>query len=660
MSSGNERNEAVYEAHVALWHGWQAADDRMRACWPAPELHEAGEVIAAAVLHCLSTTKLRFCLEKTAPGAAMEVARRAIVADAVLRLSSRGKPPDLPGKAGGYVYRVVANLLADQARAQRPSKLARSEGPGGLDGLTQEEQEPALTEEQLREAQEGLRRFLVQFVVAQARVDNQLLQNFDRLWQIQTGRVRLEELVREVAESEREQGAAADIRKVANRFHRGHTDVRAKLLRELVGQLDRLTRTDSAAATSEQRKRVEDYAFWLQLVAGMLRDRSASLRPARLSTASTNPVTQGSMEQHPMEDTTVRANNASAMDNVVAALTRAGAFLDRPYRRAGDPVAIGLGHPKHGTGRGFATAELWEEEDATAMDASAATVNGWLDVADLSGLYSQPFLLTREDGVWRVIPRRQQAGQATIQVVSLTPGAERTVQRAQVSDDGVVIERPSDEPVACIARYQDGGAGLLIWLYGESAMVQLVLPPAEHLSCQPPEVALAAPLVELLEDPLLLDGIGLLHESGPFGRARAAAALLRIVGPSALVAGPGPSDEGWFVASIAQGTDALRRGLVELLETIDPEDEQWVCSATQLLEVREEVEGLLELAGWHALEISQAALRAWDDEARFVYAALPTWTPGPEAEWVLAVRGASGAGAGGERSCWWLDFLWSL
>ncbi|NQW61213.1 MAG: hypothetical protein HQ461_00155 [Deltaproteobacteria bacterium] len=660
MSSANERNEAVHEAHVALWQGWQAADARARAVWPGPELAASREVIAAAVLHCLSTTKLGFRLERSAPGDAAEVARRALIAAAVLRLSSRGKPPEMGSNAVGYLYRVVSNLIADQGRAQRPSKRVSSEGPSGLEEVIHEEQEPAFTEEQLQQAREGLRRFLVQFVVAQARSDNQLVQSFDRLWQIQTGLVRLEELVREVAESEREQGAAADIRKVTNRFHRGHTDVRAKLLRELVGQLDRLTRADGATATSEQRKRVEDYAFWLQLVAGILRDRSASRRPARLSTASTNPVTQGSMEQHPMEDPTVRSNNASAMDNVVVALTRAGAFLDRPYRRAGEPVAVGLGHPKHGTGRGYATAELWEEEEATTIDAGAAAATGWLDVADLSGLYSQPFLLTREDGVWRVIPRRRQAGQATIHVVSLTPGAERTLQRAHVPEEGIAIERPNDEPVACIARYHDGGAGILIRLDGESSMVQLVLPPAEHLSCQPPEVALAAPLEELLEDPLLLDGISLLHESGPFGRARAAAALLRIVGPSALVAGPGPSDAEWFVGSMLQGTDALRRGLAELVETIDPEDEQWVCLATQLLEVREEVEGLLELAGWHALEISPAALHAWDNEARYVYAALPTWTPGPEADWVLAVRGASALGASGDEACWWLDFVWDL
>lgn len=348
------------------------------------------------------------------------------------------------------------------------------------------------------------------------------------------------------------------------------------------------------------------------------------------------------------------------MDEVVAALTLARVLLNRPYRRVGDVVRDAPVHSDRGTGRGFATAEVWDDEELDAKGTAADAEGDWLHVAALSGLHSQPFLLTRSGSAWSVVVNRTQSGTPRLSVVSLGRDGVMILNNAEIPAGGMRIPNGSGEPLGCMARYDGSGAGIFIRLEGEEALVQLLLPPAEPLALRPTLVRFVSPFSQIFDDPLLTDATQLLAGGGGSGPLRAAAIVLRTAGAEHFRIEE-PADA---IAAIErlldQTVERLLRGLDDVLDAIEPSDRSWIALVTQLLEDREFAAGLHELSHLCGRPYGGEALQEWDDAAKYEISSLPGWMPGDEADWLLAIRGARGTGLPGESLEWWLDLTWCL
>lgn len=189
---------------------------------------------------------------------------------------SRGELPEAE-RLQGYLNRVAGNLLVDELRAEAARRVkgvtlegqAELAAPPSDDGLSM----AAIVEEQA-----GLRTFFEREVVRHARIDNRLLDAFDRLWALRTGLVTIEQCAHaEIEVAGTGPPDSASMRRALNRIHATHTQVRKRLLEALEAKQARLR----AQQRPDQREQLAEIEFWLKLTTGPLRERSASSESVR-------------------------------------------------------------------------------------------------------------------------------------------------------------------------------------------------------------------------------------------------------------------------------------------------------------------------------------------------------------------------------------------
>ena len=655
MASEQASTASVFAAHQALREAWN--DPNLNAAWPGRAPKQAMQIVSDEVVRMLTQTKLRFKFDRIFDSMSAETARQAIAADVALRLASRGKLPREDG-AGGYLYRVVSNIVNDFGRAQKPRRAETvpvetlpAEDPAPANDCTQD----------LHRTREALRRFVDEKLVSQARAGNKLLESFDRIWAVSMEGVSFDALVKEQCEQEDEPETSATNLRVRNRFHRANTDLRLKLAEELRGQLERKLRVgDRSDANHEQ---IEDMACWLRLTLGEFRDRSVKQRPPR-HTPLMDPQNQLNHLKHASDNPRQGVGGSTtALSEAEDMLRKVAAFLDAPLRAAGPSVKV-AGKVATETGHGQAARQLTIEEGASEQSLTVLRLAGVF--ADLSELYSQPFLLARLDNGWRFVPARKRAGRPQGWVVPIehhpllghSTGSVGSRRAESFTEDGFIVDDAS-LPSAVLVRYQESRVGLMAVLTRESAEVQLMLPPSDYEAPSLPEVTFRRDDLQELEDSLLREGIAAL-EAGPRGALRAAATLVRVVGPTALDGFDAAALAGWLPQEVDRALASLEQAVEVVLDAIEPEDARWVGAAMHVLEAREELEGWLELGRATRTELATDAVAQWDRETRALFAALPYWSPAEASAWLLAVRGARGCLLEPTNSDWWLDLVWDL